>query len=84
MKQINLLYSEISEQYIINERGENLSTVPSENIKGSLEDALKFIKERYSKRKVYLEVKVPKDKLAGKDGESLLEKYLSGTKIEYS
>jgi len=84
MKQINLFYSEISEQFIINERGEKLANVPSENIKGSLEDALKMIREKYAKRKVYLEVDVPEEKSIDEKGENLLEKYLGATKIDYS
>jgi len=78
MKQINLFYSEHSEKYIINEKREFTSQVPGENVKKTLEDALKFISDKYPKRKLFLEMKIPE-----KDQEFVKNYFSDSKNIDY-
>ena len=77
MKAIRLFYAEYIGKYVINEKGEkNLDNVPSENIKDSIENALKILVDKYKKRSIILEADINE-----KDMEAV-RKYIQDTKIE--
>ena len=79
MKQINIFYNEHLGEYIINERGIfNVEKVPAENKKKSLEEALKFISDRYKNRNLLLEMKIPE-----KEQEFVENYFLDNKNIDY-
>ena len=79
MKQINIFYNWYQDEYIINEqRMFIVEKVPAENKKKSLEEALKFVSDRYKNRKLLLEMKIPE-----KEQEFVENYFLENKNIDY-
>ena len=82
MKRICLFYSQTTEKFYVNEKGEKLSeTVPEENITDKIEQALALVKKKYGHRAIELLVDVPEEKRYTKKGKDWAEIYIKDTKI---